>query len=357
MALSLYFDESGYTGRALLDPVQPHFVLASSVVDDDEARDLMADVFPDFAGVEYKASEIWRRPRARARLQRFAERVGPMSDRIVIHHIDKRFCVLTKLVDSLVEPVLRQQGYDFYAEQYAPRYCNWLHFGLTRVAPKGMYEAVIDPFYRFARAPTEASLVEMTDELRAVAGRLHEPMRSAIALAVQGGANFHRHSDIEAFRNVLEVHVTSVLASIGEWQVRLPNDRFDIRHDASSSFFGNAEVWELLTAQDVPQQYHDFKEGGLLEFPLRVDSTVSTDSAASRAVQFVDLVAGSTARLLAEPANREAEQFRVRLIESGFGELSLNGVRPGMEMIEGPPARRRGPDAVDRLMPILGARN
>jgi hypothetical protein len=86
MVKMLYFDESGFTGYNLLDPAQPIFTVASSDVNEQLALDILRDAFPNYQGPEYKFS--------------------------------KRFGVLTKIVDFLVEPIITRAGFDFYDEGF-----------------------------------------------------------------------------------------------------------------------------------------------------------------------------------------------------------------------------------------------
>ena len=54
----VFFDESGFTGNALLDDAQRNFVVASSVVDDAEAEKILRAAFPKYAGAEFKFKNI-----------------------------------------------------------------------------------------------------------------------------------------------------------------------------------------------------------------------------------------------------------------------------------------------------------
>ena len=43
--MKLFLDESGYTGEDLINVDQPWFVLASTILGDDEAKALSQDIF------------------------------------------------------------------------------------------------------------------------------------------------------------------------------------------------------------------------------------------------------------------------------------------------------------------------
>jgi len=57
-------------------------------------------------------------------------------DRLGQRGIDKRFAVLTKIVDFLIGPYITDTGYDFYDGGFCWKYCNYIYFGLTQSAPR-----------------------------------------------------------------------------------------------------------------------------------------------------------------------------------------------------------------------------
>lgn len=115
---TIYFDEAGYTGYNLLDPVQPIFAIASVDIDEQLASDILQNSFPKYQGDEFKFSNIWRSGN-RAGLGRFCASLEQYADKAFCYAINKRFSVLTKAVDFLIEPYMTDSGYDFYGEGFA----------------------------------------------------------------------------------------------------------------------------------------------------------------------------------------------------------------------------------------------
>lgn len=168
MVKTLYFDESGFTGYNLLDPSQPVFVIASTDVDEQLALDILEDSFPRYQGAEYKFANIWN-TRNRAGLRRFAERLANLSERAFAYMIDKRFCVLTKSVDFLIEPVITNAGFDFYDEGFCWKYANYIHFGITKVAAPELYLALTSAYQTFSRNPSDEALAQLQWQLDVMA--------------------------------------------------------------------------------------------------------------------------------------------------------------------------------------------
>lgn len=355
MTTAIFFDESGFTGNALLDPEQPHFCVVSSLVGDAEAREILQRTFPDYAGQEFKFSNLWRKPRSRQRLTHLAHELAEQQEKFFLYHIDKRFCVLTKMIDFLVEPVVHDAGFDFYRNSYAPKFTNLVYAQFLEIGKSKLYEATIARYYGFTRNPTLENLQALHRWLSRMASRAPRELRSFFKMASAGAATFHSHSNIETFSSTFEVQLTSVLSSVGYWRHKLTDD-FELFHDASNNFFSQRQLWDAITADDVPPQLHAVANGPAIEFPLRVRSTTPVDSRTSWAIQLCDAIAGLTVKNLKEPANEEDARFRMELITAGLGELTINGVHPGAELPPGPPEPLDGPDAVDQMLTIINRR-
>ena len=131
---TIYFDKSGFTGYNLLDPAQPIFVVASAAIAAKRAAEILSEAFPGYQGPEIKFKNVWN-GKHRAGLLHFVAQLPAFEDLAFIYMIDKRFAVLTKIVDFLIEPYITDAGYDFYDDGFCWKYCSYIHFGLTQFAP------------------------------------------------------------------------------------------------------------------------------------------------------------------------------------------------------------------------------
>lgn len=122
--MKVYFDESGQSGSHLLDVNQPYFSLGSTNIEEAEAAEIIARCFPRTQADELKAQNVLRRKAGRRAFLDFASEVGNRPGHFCAAKVGKRFTVIAKMVDNLVEPVLRAQGYDFYAGDYAAQFAN-----------------------------------------------------------------------------------------------------------------------------------------------------------------------------------------------------------------------------------------
>lgn len=282
----------------------------------------------------------------------FAAKLGENADDLFLWIIDKRFCVLTKLVDYIIEPVIRAAGHDFYRNGYPARYCNWVHFGLTQFAPPQLYDAILATYDDVARAPSHTTVRNMQITFRIMANSAPEEVRPFLKMADLGAAHFYQYHDLETFDDTHEVQLTSGLASVSYWRQRRSED-FVLYHDASNNFFNQKWLWDALTSDHVPPQLLPIGDGTSVEYPLRIRETHPARSEMSFSIQFADVCAGLFARTWALRKDEKETALVNELLSAGLGKLTFNGIRPELEFIEGPPAVADGPDAVDKMTAII----
>src|SRR5690242_20426062 len=243
---SLFLDESGYTGADLLNPDQPQFCVASTTIDDVRAIEMLRHSFPHYSADEFKFGTIWRRAKHRRGLVDLSKLLGPIAEEIFVYRIDKKFCALTKLVDFLVEPPAHAAGFNFYANGYAPRYCNMWYFGIQHFACPSLYDVTVEQYQAFARNATEETLGRLQTWLHIAAESVPDELKPFYQMAALGADVFLQLHDLEEHRGSSEVQFTTVLQCICHWRLKLRED-LAVFHDASSNFFRSTEMWEKIT--------------------------------------------------------------------------------------------------------------
>jgi Protein of unknown function (DUF3800) len=354
---TIYFDESGFTGYNLLDPAQPIFVVASAAIDEHRAAEILNEAFPGYQGLEYKFKNIWN-GRHRTGLLRFAAHLADFEDHAFIYMIDKRFAVLTKIVDFLIEPCFTDAGYDFYDEGFCWKYTNYIHFGLTSFARPALLDTLLRSYQRFSRDPKEGHLAALAGQLKIMATSAEEDLRIFFEQMELGARLFTKYHNLATFRETNELQSTTMIAIVSHWRQRF-NEDLAVVHDASSNFLRARDLWERITNNNVPEQRHRLGDGSHVAFPLRIVSTRSVDSINSRAVQFCDILAGLGARHFDPRTTGGEREFIDSLVETGLKHVSYNGIRPQPIFPDRiPPKRLAGPDVVDQMTRvILGPHN
>ncbi len=279
----------------------------------------------------------------------FSSAVGSDPSRVFVWLIDKRFCVLTKLIDFIIEPLLYEAGFDFYQNQLPPRFCNYAHFMLAK--HKKLYGKTLETYDRLARFPSQETLSEAQQTYALMAASSPRSTRWFFQQIKVGVDRFEDFHDLASFDDSSEVQLTSVLATISHWRQQFGDD-FSVNHDESASFFGQAEMWGKITSPSVPAQELPTSGTGPIPFPLRVMETSSVRSHESPAIQICDVLAGLVNKMQGLRA-RPQDPFANQILAAGLGEITMNGIYPRPEFPLGPPARRTGPDAVDRMTSII----
>ena len=354
---TLYFDESGFTGHNLLDPAQPIFVLASSDIETDAARQVLQRSFPRYRGAEFKFSNVWRSSHKRG-LVEFGRHLDSLHHHTFIWIIDKRFCVLTKIVDFLIEPYITDAGFDFYADGFCWKYTNYIHFGLTQFASPQALERLLNAYQAFSRNPSDDALRILQLRLAALAEAAEHPVQvflEQMALGVRLSPNI---TISERFKDRMNCTLSACSHPSPTGERPLPKTS-PLFMTCPPTFFRHLDIWERLTNEHVPAQPYPLGDGTTVEYPLRVVSTTAVDSRDSPSIQFCDICAGLAARHFNPrlvPTNRRLVD---EALEAGFSSLDYNGIRPDHIFPDQiPPRRRTGPDSVERMTEIIfGPRN
>lgn len=348
---TLYFDESGFTGYNLLDPIQPIFTIASTDIDEKYAEQILLESFPKYKGDEFKFTNIWPSTN-RSGFIKFGEHLGGLKENAFTWMIDKKFAVLTKIVDFLIEPYITNSGYNFYADGFCWKYANYIHFGFEQFAPPELYQSLVDSYQLFSRTPTPDNLRRLQVTLNLMASSSTEPVNLFLEQMAIGADLFHKFHNIDTFKGSDELQLTSMLAVVSHWRKNAADD-FEVVHDATSNFFRRKELWDKITNNNVPKQLHPLGDGTFVEYPLRVVSTRSENSKHNRSIQFCDLLAGIVSRHFYPGLDADTRKFLDDVIEAGMKNIDYNGIRPGLDFPDFPPKKADGPDAVDQMTQII----
>ncbi len=351
---TIYMDESGFTGDDLYNPDQRFFVVASTIIGDEEADALLRRCFQLYQGPEFKFTNIWRRPTNRAGLRAFASEIPALADRMFAFVVDKRFSLLIKIFDYLVEPAAYASGHDWYADGWGMRYMNTVHRDLLEHGSEALYDETVRLWDAFARAPSDATIAAFSDHVDLTIATSRRPLLSMFELLQRGLLGFRAYNNpIEGFEDSSEIQVTSVFTSIVRWRQQRPED-FKLVHDESSAFLKQRGMWDAMLRDDVEPQRLPLSNGTDVELPIRVRSTTGVRSQDSPAVQLCDVLAGFAAKAAPGFGDGTRDQFILELVMLGAGALVHGGVMPHAEYADGePPKVRKGPDAVDRMVDLL----
>lgn len=244
---------------------------------------------------------------------------------------------------------MSEAGFNFYAHGYCWKLANLIHFDLTRLCPPESYDALLHGYQAFSRQPSRESLVAFQETLGSLNTGGSETVETIFGNVRAGTNRFERYHTFHEFAGSDELHVSTLMASIGWWRRHFEDD-FEIVHDASANFFRRKGLWDRIGNDGQPAEIQVAGDGTEVEFPLKVIATNQVDSKNSPSVQLCDLIAGLVAREMNPNLGQDDRLFLDQLIEHGLGRLDWNGVRPQEVFPDRDlPIRRDGPDVIDQL--------
>ena len=106
-------DESGYTGRDLLNPDQRFQGATAISVTEEMAAHLIEQHFPRLQASELKYRSLARRPANRGRLISLQRDILSQCKRVT-YICDKRFLLILMFLDYTAEPFYYERGLNFY---------------------------------------------------------------------------------------------------------------------------------------------------------------------------------------------------------------------------------------------------
>ena len=236
---TIYIDESGYTGGDLYNPDQPYFTIASSLIGDDEAAEILRRCFPRYQGAEFKFGNIWKRDTHRNGLRTLAGEIPALADRLFLYVIDKRFSLIVKMFEYLVEPSFTARGYDYYGNGYARRYMNTIHRDLLRFGSEALYDETAKQWDAFARMPSRATMDALHEHLGKTANSSKHPISTIFAMLAEGTRRFERDNpDLEAFTEIDRLNIGPVSTMKISWDQPHEGNMFEFLWQRRSIEYG-----------------------------------------------------------------------------------------------------------------------
>jgi hypothetical protein len=283
-------DESGNTGESLLDSAQPVYVLGSTSLGEDAAAELIYSVgWP--TDQELKYVKLRRSGKGRRVVSEIMRQLTPLTAKVAIAH--KRFMVMAKLVDNLIEPLAAATNFNLYDDGAQVALAELWHAVMPALIGPQAYEELLSRFIEMSRFPALDTTRRFYDHIRELVEQVSDDrMRDDLELILATREVFGRSNPYQPVRGDLDPAVPSLFATADEWG-NILGVPFVIDHDHAKV----VEDWlpELaayLFSATAPQRIG----AGWRSFtvPLLVTRVDLVDSSASHAVQVADVISGAT---------------------------------------------------------------
>lgn len=307
----IFIDESGYTGPNLLDSAQPILAMASLSCEEIKCAEFKKRFFTGLNASELKYGALSKYPRGRTMIIDFLRALAAEPQLVKVALAHKKYALVGKMVDLVVEPAMRQNGVDLYDQGANIALTNVMFAFLGG----GSHDKLLNLFQTMMRTLNPADFDRFVEELFERHSDDDEVEQILDFLRV--GCSTLGHAILIDPSRTLDLAFTLTFTLVSLWSKDIPaGEGIRLIHDASSIMARNKAIWDAVVDRSVPIQEIGYDIRTHL-FPIAVTDTVAEDSANSVGVQLADVVAGATAsmgRALTE-ADHSASEYEAELID------------------------------------------
>ena len=289
--MTIFSDESGYTGPNLTNEDQPYFVLATISFEEDEAKAIRDRFFSPIQAKELKHGNLAKYAKQHHMVLEYLRYLESCQHRFKMFVVDKEFAAVAKVVDYLVEGAAHRMGLDIYSNGYAFGFANLLYHLLVTHETSDYRSALLIRFEGMIRHGSRIRYDEFFDFIE-------RPVASPELNEALGVVRTTRHvlsadEILDVGPDALDVSFTVALRLMAEWREEIGED-FHLVHDMSSRMVKETRLWEALTDKSVGPITIGYGPK-TMRFPIGVAKTSFEDSQSWVGLQLADVLAGSVA--------------------------------------------------------------
>lgn len=308
MALTIFCDESGYSGGNLFLDKERYFVYASVAIANDEAIEIVEKIRTDSRtqAPELKFENLGKTLRGRVAVKWFLETHG---EKVAVFHADKRFSTAAKFFEYTFEPVLRPRK-PLFVQNNFHRFISMLMYNAWEEGDKVASELLEDG-QNLVRFNQPEKLKRLLREPLHRAGG-DDPLTAIAACCYAYRTGIMREikaigADPDLKRWTMDVSNSALLVTFLHWGEG--SEELEVYCDESKPLMASAEHMREMATTPMPKEWRGhFPERPLVRIPKPVEFLDSKSKFV--AVQLADLVAGAARFGLTARASRDAAEFQ-----------------------------------------------
>ena len=328
--LTVYMDESGFTGEDLINRQQPFFVHVSTTLSDDECAALHREFFSRTQGHELKHQNLSRRNSGQRRIVGLIDAIRNLH-KFTVWVCHKEFTLLTYLVDLWVEPVMRRHGMDLYQDGRNVALCNTIFYCLRAFESERFLREHLRRFQRMMMKRTPNNYLEFWRKLYGDYEHADQETKDLLVLFLSGAIHLGYRELSQIPERALNPAFTTAADTCGYWRMQTKAP-ISLIHDNSSSLAKDKWLWDLLVSPNLEERTIG-PRNRVRAYPLNVTRTNFADSRCHLQLQFCDLVAGATAVWCRQfMGKRQSEDYVDQLGSAGIENLRIGAIWPEPEV-------------------------
>lgn len=284
----IFMDECGYTGSDLCNQEQTIFTIATLNCTDIEAEEVKGEFFKEVKSRELKHSALLRYKKQQSMVIEFIRYLSANPKLIKVSVVHKRYAIVTKMVDIVVEELAHEDGVDLYKKGANIAYSNVLYYVIPAMAGEEFFNKMLFYFQELIRTRSVKSYEKFfglffTKKLPEDVDRLLAPFK---AFHLRIGKRILSFPAI-----IFEIALGCAANLMAQWSEYLKNDMVLI-HDTSSNMAKNKDLWDLFVSPTLPSSTVGY-DRRKVTFPIGVRETIFENSKNKIGLQLVDVIAGA----------------------------------------------------------------
>jgi hypothetical protein len=289
---TIFVDESGYTGQDLLSGQQPALVLASLSIPEETCTELKGRYFAGIKTAELKHGTMAKWGKQQQMVFDFLRALAgytPIPLKLAVAH--KKYVLMTKVVDLVVEPALSRAGISIYEGGANVALSNVLFYALPAVMGEEFFNDFLHRFQTMIRARTPEAYDRFFEPLFV---KEYPAQVDSILELVRAGHEAVGLELLDGLDHSLDIAVALMFALMNKWRADV-SDEIILVHDRSSAMARSRWIWDGLTSPEFPEAEVVFNEASRLKFPVALSQTLPEDSKDWAGLQLADVAAGAAA--------------------------------------------------------------
>jgi hypothetical protein len=344
----IYFDEAGNTGAALLDDKQPVFVLASVDFSDSEAKELL-DCVTSSQGAEAKFTSIRKSERGKRKLIDFFKQspLNPNNVKVTLYH--KKYMVITKLVDIIIETLAHKDGIDIYQRGANIALSNLHYYAMPVFCGRERTIHFLESFIAMIRKKDQSSIDQFFYHGWQLYGSsINEKYTHTLAPFLIAEKWIH---DILYSIDYLSLDpaIPSLFDHCIAWGKEY-NQEFEILHDESKPLYAERDLFRDIMNVTMPPKEIGY-DRRKFEFPLKAKNLNFGSSVHFQQLQIADLIASASAYLNVSRLNDTMDNFSNALEQdTKLDSFRVNALWPAVDITA---EEESGVNSVDYIVGAL----
>jgi hypothetical protein len=333
MALTIFCDESGYSGGNLLLDEHRFYTYASIAIANDEAIEHVKKIRADTRtqAPELKFESLGKNERGRASVKWLLETLGTNFG---VFYADKRFSTAAKFFEYTFEPVLRDKK-EVYLHIDFHRFISMFMFQKWTENDTAAMELLEDG-QNLIRGKVEPKDLKRLMKQPLHLARGDDPLTAIMAFCYAYRTGILREirtagADPELKKWTMDISDPALTETFHHWGDG--GEELEFYCDESKPLKASAEHTRELATKGFPEEFKRMYPGHFADRPLvKMPNPVQfVDSKGSLvAIQLADVIAGATRIVLTKPETDEAKEL-APLIEPRYLK---NCVRPRWEFLD-----------------------